>query len=556
MNGVASLSCGGAAEAFSTYFASCFNTTRAESKRNELASCGLLPVTLEMASQFSCVDLLRAAKKIKPNLTSGFDSIPGFFLRDCISVLTEPLLHIFNLILSSCLFPDIWKTSKVVPILKKGDRSDVTNYRPIVLLSNISKLFEFCLYNSIITQINNRISEHQHGFVSGRSTVSNLVLITQFIAEHLDCNTQVDVIYTDFTKAFDRIDHALLLLKLDQFGFSDSLLRLLGSYLLGRRQFVEIRGVRSSPVEVTSGVPQGSIMGPVLFNIFIDGLVKVVIGHSLLYADDMKIFLPIKSLEDSVTLQNDLDRISEWCYRNGLLLNATKCSVMSFTRSKTPLLYDYRISGTPLPRSATCKDLGVTFDPGLTFIDHTLNLEAQAYKSLGFIYRTSKDFSNADTLVTLFRSLVLSRLEYASIVWSPSYTKYIDVLENILRKFLKLLAFKLDGTYPVIGYPQTALLRRFGFSCLERRRQCAFVLFLFKLINSQIDSPALLQQLNFAVPRLEARFPQSFYSTPARTKTLQSSPINTCYSCYSNVQDNIDIFSTSASLIKRHFSEG
>ena len=222
--------------------------------------------------------------------------------------------------------------------------------------------------------------------------------------------------------------------------------------------------------------------------------------------------------------------------------------------SKSPLLYDYTVSNELLPRSESVIDLGVTFDCNLSFRDHVAITEARAVKSMGFIIRNSRDFSNPETLITLFNSLVRSRLEYASIIWSPTYDVHIDTLENILRKFLKFTCFKLDGVYPCIGYPQSLLLQRFGLSSLESRRKYASVLFLYKLINAHIDCPDLLGKINLSVPRLSARFPCTFYAGTAHTRALQSSPLYSMYSNYHSIQDSVDIFHTSAREIRESFS--
>lgn len=553
LDGVPSANQQDVVDKFATFFSACFRASPPPPVRNTHSTFDNEADTLFLPSRFDSDDLILASKKIRPNLTAGSDCIPGLLVRDCIGALVRPLLHIFNLILSTGKFPECWKTSRIVPVFKAGERADVSNYRPIALLCNFSKLFEFCVHHVTIRHVSRRVSERQHGFLAGRSTVTNLAVLSQYLAESLDSGGQVDVVYTDFSKAFDRIDHGLLISKLPSFGFSEKFIRLLTSYISGRRQFVEVRGCRSMLFDVPSGVPQGSVIGPLLFNVFIDDVTLVLKNRCLLYADDMKVYSRIGTPSDAFALQNDLDSLQQWCVDNGLHLNVSKCSVMSFTRSKSPVLFDYLISGVTLPRLKTVRDLGVVFDAGLTFNEHITSVVSAAMKSMGFIIRNTKEFTSPESLLSLFNSLVRSRLEYASVVWSPCYAVHVQELETVLRKFLKFLSFRMDGVYPVVGHPQELLLQRFGLVSLERRRQHASLLFLFKLVNSMIDCADLIRQINFAVPRLEARFPDTFYITTPRTRTLQSSPVHTMCLIYSTVSDSIDIFFTSQNEIRRIF---
>ena len=182
----------------------------------------------------------------------------------------------------------------------------------------------------ISPHISNIIIPDQHGFIQGRSTVSNLLCVTQFISEVIDKGSQVDVIYTDFSKAFDRLDHALLLNSLNRIGLCTGLVNLFQSYLTERTQFVQYRGFRSNSFPQTSGVPQGSILGPPFFIIFINDITKNINVHYLLYADDLKLYCRTSSVSDCENLQNNITTLDNWCHNNKLPLNANKCNVMSF----------------------------------------------------------------------------------------------------------------------------------------------------------------------------------------------------------------------------------
>lgn len=229
---------------FANFFGSVYLKSNAQNLNITVDNFNLLQRNIAI-NEITEDDIIMASKKLKNKMTSGVDNCPSFLVKDCINVLATPLCYIFNLILTTETYPEIWKKTKICPILKSGDNNIIENYRPISILCNFGKLFEIIIYNKVYPNLYNLISSHQHGFMSQRSTVTNLMCLTQFMSEVLDTNGQVDIIYTDIQKAFDQIDHFLLLAKLDSFGISDSLIRLLRSYLTKRKQFVEYAGFKS-----------------------------------------------------------------------------------------------------------------------------------------------------------------------------------------------------------------------------------------------------------------------------------------------------------------------
>lgn len=500
--------------------------------------------------KFSTNDILSALKKLKPKFTKGPDDVPAFIVRDCAHAFVEPLCIIFNMSLKSGIFPDIWKKSRVCPVYKKGEKNNIENYRQITIICNFAKVFEIALHNVLYPHIEGQISVHQHGFVKNRSTVSNLFCITQYVAQYMDLNGQVDVLYTDFSKAFDRVDHHLLLHKLDLAGLSMLLLNLFNSYLSQRTQYVECRGVKSFEISVTSGVPQGSVLGPLLFILFINDIVDNLDVCYLLYADDMKLFCNVNSEADCEKLQNELKKVNDWCSLNNLPLNVEKCNVMSYYRKQSPILKEYQLNDKILHRPKHMKDLGVTFDSELTFNVHVNNIRQSSFKNLGFVIRNSTGFDDVYTLTLLFNSFVRSKLEYASLIWNPSYLTYIDSLEVVQRRFLKYLSFKEDGLYPPIGIPQSLLLDRFSSSSLQDRRIRQSLIFLYKILNNKIDCPQILEQIRFHVPRIEARNNITLYLAKSRTNLLKYSPLHFMCDNYNSLQDRVDIFNCSINKLK------
>lgn len=374
--------------------------------------------------------------------------------------------------------------------------------------------------------------------------------MTQFVAEALDSSCQVDVIYTDLTKAFDRLDHCLLMGKLHKLGFSGGDLVLMQSYLRGRTQHVRYGGVESVNYAVTSGVPQGSVLGPLLFVLFINDLAEQLDVDCLLYADDLKIFCRIVNNEDCRRLQDNLFRVHDWCIQNNLCLNVSKCCVLSFTLKANTTEFNYQLDSCLLERKTHFKDLGVCFDTKLSFATHVDNIIKESLKTYGFISRCAHDFSDPEVLKTLYFAFVRSRLEYASLVWCPHYNTYVDVLEKVQRRFLKFLAFTEDKTYPERGFPHRVLLERFSVTSLEQRRKTSSLVFLFKLLHGDISCTSLIDKLVFHAPRDASRHKRCFYLRTPRTNILKFSPLYRICDIYDACCSRLDIFECSLSSIR------
>jgi hypothetical protein len=496
-------------------------------------------------------DILRHLLKLKPSSASGDDALPGFILKDCAQILVTPLHFLYNLILTTSVYPCLWKVGKICPIFKLGKKNIISNYRPVTILPHISKVFESIIYSYIYTNVQNVISEHQHGFFRGRSTSTNLSCISHFISAALDKNTQVDVIYTDFSKAFDRIDHNILLNKLRHFGFSDSLLNLFESYLSDRFCYVNVLGLYSARLVVNSGVPQGSNLGPLLFLLFINDIVEIFSLNVLLFADDVKLYSTIRDISDCMRLQSNIDVLYGWCRSNGLPLNRDKCYILSFSRKTKPLMFDYRIGNALLTRCFTFKDLGVTFDAQFTFNEHVDIIVASSVKTLGFIFRSCKRFRSESCLRALYFTLVRSKLEYCSIAWSPIYRRGVDALESVQRKFAKYLLFKLIAEFPPRGTPNSVLYDMANLRSLNMRRNDSFLIFLYKIIHGIINSPFLLSQIYFNVPRANLRSGRFFYVPRAVTNILHRSPLYTACTLFNSNCSECDIFVISLGQFKR-----
>lgn len=533
-------------------FSSFFESSFVRSSQKSTAETDLFPTQCPLdLRKFTEQEVFNILKKLKPKSIVGPDKIPSFLIKDCAMIFSRPLMILFNLSIGTSTFPEQWKISRIIPVFKKGDKSCITNYRPISIINNFSKVFEMILHEYLYSIFSRYISPHQHGFMKGRSTVSNLFCLTQELAEIIDTGEQIDVIYTDCSKAFDKLDHGILLNKISVLGSSNTLLSFFESYLTNRKQFVQCHGTNSREFVATSGVPQGSHLGPLFFNIFLNDLVHILDVKYLLYADDVKIYLRINSQDDCTSLQANLVKMNEWCKKNKLLLNISKCCVVSFTKRLKPIHFNYNIDDQSLARKDSMRDLGVLFDSKLSFREHINQLTSNCFRLLGFIFRNTGDFSKEHTFKILFNSLVRSRLEYSATVWSPFYQLHIESLEKIQRRFLKYLSFKLDGSYPEIGYPTENLLSRFSMESLEARRTKSQVIFLRNLLYGNIDCTEILQELRFQVPRPTSRSFNTFALRTPRTNVLKFSPLFQACEKYHQVQNLLDIFECSVASIKR-----
>lgn len=463
---------------------------------------------------------------ITESFSCGSDGVPASVVKRCGLSLSPVLCYLFNLSIRCGVFPSMWKMSLILPLHKKGRRDDISNYRPIANLPCFAKLFESLIYDALYFHSKPFLGSFQHGFRRGKSTASNLVEFTNFCTSNLEQGKQVDCIYTDFSKAFDRLNHQLLLYKLKLLGFPPLFVGWLSSYLSNRSQRVIFRSSLSKEVKIESGVPQGSHLGPLLFIIFINDIISAV-PHSkiLCYADDAKIFRVISNSSDCVALNSDLTLFNNWCHRNFLPLNISKCSVMSFARNKNPLHFVYEVGGSSLARLDKCRDLGVIFNPQLSFADHIDSVVLKANATLGFVKRWSREFRDPYICKQLYCALVRPILEYACPVWSPYHLSEIKRLESVQRRFLRFALGSLPWSDPFNLPPYSDRLKLIGLTSLEKRREISKTTFLFDLLQGSINSPELLDNISISVPTRSLRSSDFLHVSFHRTNYGKNMPL-------------------------------
>ena len=327
------------------------------------------------------------------------------------------------------------------PIYKKGDKSQAGNYRPVSLTSVICKVMETFIKNSLNEHLvkNNILSNHQFGFVSGRSTITQLIVTLNEWLYSLDNDSPIDAAYMDFRKAFDSVPHKRLLNKLKGYNVSGPILSWISSFLSERYQYVKINNSCSNKLKVTSGVPQGSVLGPTLFIYFINDLPNVVHNTSIkIFADDTKAYKNIKSENDVNQLQNAINEMFAWTEKWLLKFNKDKCKILHLGNKNPKNDYFIGPEGQQIPLEKTNleKDLGVYVDENLNFKEH---IKTTVKKSNYACYKILKNFTYREDkiLVPLFKALVRPILEYGNVVWNNCIKKYMTKIENVQRKYTK-----------------------------------------------------------------------------------------------------------------------
>jgi len=375
--------------------------------------------------------------------------------------------------------PEDWKLAHVTPIYKnKGAHNLAVNYRPVSLTSVVCKLMESILREHITRYLTNLklLSKKQYGFISRRSTVTQLLMYIDKCCESMSGGKVVDCIYFDFAKAFDTVPHRRLCKKLEGYGITGTTKNWITSFLKGRKQLVKVNQSHSKLDDVISGIPQGSVLGPLLFVLYINDLPDKVVSDLLLFADDTKIFKEVNSINDSLVIQKDVDTLNEWSKDWLLKFHPDKCHVLTLGKlANIKHAHPYSLAGNQLEHVFEEKDLGVLVDAELMFEEHIAKLVNKANSTLGII-RRGFDNLTPKTITTLYSAFVRPHLEYAQSVWSPKLRKHVNMLEGVQRRASKLI--------PIYRHlPYSERLKRLGLPTLEFRRQFCDMVQVYKHLS-------------------------------------------------------------------------
>ena len=479
--------------------------------------------------------LTKSLHNLAPHKAPGPDGISPTVLRSTASFIAPPLLHLMNSSLAHGTLPVAWKLSNVTPVFKTAKRSDIKNYRPIALTSIVCKVIERAVADSINDHVSSCClgNEDQHGFTQRKSCVTQLTNAIFDWASIMDKPRppRIDIAFLDFSKAFDVMPHHTLLNKLARnFNIQGQTWSWLKSFLTGRHQRVMYQGAFSSWSPATSSVPQESVLGPLLFNLFISDISQNLATKSLLFADDTLIYQPICSRQDELLLQADLDALGRWSESNGMKLNTNK-SIMHMTRStKTIALPQYSIHGLPLTIATTYKYLGITINNSLTWNDHVNSVVAKANRTLGFIWHTAGGTSTK-ALMSLYRSLVIPVLEYGLPAWCPYTAALSSKIERVQRRATRMFLKQHKGA---MSYENR--LQKLNWQSLESRRQRLVIQFTTKCLFGLIDCRTVNSNTFVNTRHMDTL---SFNHLYARTLSLKNTSIHSFPRIWSSLPTNV-----------------
>ena len=386
---------------------------------------------------------------INSNKTCGPDGIHGKILKNCAVGLAYPLSIIFRISYNLGCVPGEWKVAHVVPVHKKGSKEDVENFRPISLTCLIMKTFERIIKDELLNRTEHLINNSQHGFLRNKSCTTNMVEFTDSLVLSINDihSLSTDVVYFDFSKAFDSVNHDLILHKLKHlYGINGRFLKFIMNYLCGRSQCVVIGNAKSDILPVLSGVPQGSILGPILFVLFINDLPSGLnSGTSIaLYADDTKIWRSICNQEDHEILQRDISYLNQWAIDNKMHFHPLKCKVLPVHDKPSPFLgifpniqFHYHLGDCMLPFVDTERDLGVDVTKNFLFNDHISRILAKASQQFGLAKRTCSFVKDVRRKRALYLALVRSQFEHCSSIWRPTSKDNMKKFESFQKMCIK-----------------------------------------------------------------------------------------------------------------------
>ena len=385
--------------------------------------------------------------QINVNKAMGPDKIHGMMLKNCCNSLAKPFSILFRKSYYNSELPADWKAASVVPVHKKGSKADIENYRPISLTSIVVKILERIIRDRLMVRCSGSIDQRQHGFLFGKSCGTQLIGFCDSLALSLNKNSRSDVIYFDFAKAFDSVNHDIIINKLKyQFNIDGYLLGFIINYLKNRIQSVVLGSLTSSTKPVISGVPQGSILGPTLFVLFINDITENLDPKTniLMYADDTKIWREINCEEDHHVLQRDIDSLMDWALTNCMKFHPSKCKALMVNKSKMPFVdvlpfvqYYYSMGSELIDYCDYEKDLGILVNGTLNFTNHVDTLYSKANQRFGLLKRTCHFIKNQNRKRVLFLTMVRSLFEHCPYVWRPSSMTSMNKLESIQKRGIK-----------------------------------------------------------------------------------------------------------------------
>ena len=428
--------------------------------------------------------LSTAISKLKNSVSNTPDGVPSLFVKKTCQSLSTPLIKLFNLSLKLGKLPCKWKQAIVTPIHKKGPKSIAANYRPISLTSVVCRVLESIIHEYLVSYLskNNLLSSVQHGFLKNRSTLTQHLNFLNEITMNCENSVASSVVFLDFSKAFDSVCHSKLLHVLNKIEINGCILNWIRNYLSNRSQQTIVEGILSKPTHVISGVPQGSVLGPLLFIIYVESLLKSLVSFNGIsvyaFADDLKLVG-----NDNTKIQLALDFVSEWSQNWQLKVQPLKSEHLTFTRpGSNSCMADFNIDGSIIPKTNRVKDLGIILCNDFKWKPYISSIYG---KSVHLVYVILKSFKsrNPKFYVNQYKTFIRPLLEYNVSVWMPTLRCDVKKVEQVQAKFTRLLCRKLNIKYK--SYKERLLL--LNLESLEARRIKTDLTIIYKIVHNLVD---------------------------------------------------------------------
>ena len=449
-----------------------FSDPNSGEKTQQLKDTSHAPVFADIS--FTEEDVIKAIDELGINSAPGPDKIPAKVIKECKHQLALALVILWRRSLDSGLIPEDLLSQTIIPIFKKDNKSLASNYRPISLTSHLIKIFERILRSKLIDHLetNNLITPQQHGFRRYRSTLTQLLHHFDLILQILESNNNADTLYLDLSKAFDKVNHQTLLHKLEQMKITGKILTWIRSFLTNRTQQVVVNGHKSIPVKVESGVPQGTVLGPALFIIYMNNVTEYIRNVTIqLFADDSKITTAITNSADRNKLLDALKSLLVWTMHNSMEFNDQKFQLLQIGRDDT-LKLPYECNDIKIKNSETVRDLGVLVSEDFSFKPHIAEISDRAKNFAAWLLRTFSTRTE-EVMLLLLKTYLIPRLEYCSAAWNPHLINEIEQLESVQRSFTS----RIDNMEHLNYYERLAKLKLYS---LQRRRERFLIIHTWK----------------------------------------------------------------------------